>query len=116
MVARPHTLSSATRSLVNQAHKQTAEGEYEAAAASIERAMRIDPDNPSLWIELGKVREAEGNYAQAEAMARKALAIAGNDFSAHSNAWKLIAASLRARGRITEAREAEARASEPETR
>lgn len=110
---RPHTLSSATQSLVNQARSQTAAGNYAAAASSIERAMRIDPDNPLLWIELGKVRQAERNYAQAEAMARKALVSAGDDTRAQSAAWKLIAESLRARGRNAEARDADQRAARP---
>jgi Flp pilus assembly protein TadD len=61
------------------------------------------------------VREAEGNHAQAEAMARKALVVAGNDARAQSAAWKLIAQSLRSRGRTAEAREADARASRPTT-
>jgi Tfp pilus assembly protein PilF len=106
----PHTLSSATQSLVKQAQAQTAKGDYANASASIERALRIEPENPLLWIELGKVREAEGNHAQADAMARKALAVAGGDTRAQSAAWRLIAQSLRSRGRIVEAREAEQKA------
>ena len=110
-----HTLGPAARALVGQAHSQTAAGEFATAAATIERALRIEPENPLLWIELGKVREAEGNHAQAEAMARKALVVAGNDARAQSAAWKLIAQSLRSRGRNAEAREADARASRPTT-
>jgi len=110
-----HTLSSATKALVSQARSQTAAGEFATAAATIERALRIEPANPLLWIELGKVREAEGNHVQAEAMARKGLAMAGNDTRAQSAAWKVIAQSLRARGRTGEAREAEARAARPAT-
>src|SRR3712207_4428651 len=64
---REHSLSSATQSLVKQARTQTASGNYASAAGSIERALRIEPDNPLLWIELGKVRQAERNYVQAEA-------------------------------------------------
>ena len=111
-----HTLSPATRALVNQAQKQSAAGEYATAAATMERALRIEPENPLLWIELGKVRQAEHNYAQADAMARKALVVAGGDTRAQSAAWKLIAESLRARGRTAEAREAQERASRPTTR
>jgi tetratricopeptide (TPR) repeat protein len=113
--ARPHTLSSATQALVNQSRSQTAAGNYAAAASSIERALRIDPDNPLLWIELGKVRQAEGNYVQADAMARKALVSAGGDPKAQFAAWKLIAQSLRSRGRNGEAREAEQRAAQAST-
>jgi tetratricopeptide (TPR) repeat protein len=112
---REHTLSSATQALVKQARTQTASGNHAGAAASIERALRIEPDNPLLWIELGKVRQAERNYAQAEAMARKALVLAEGDAKAQSAAWRLIAESQRARGRAQEAREAEERAARPST-
>jgi tetratricopeptide (TPR) repeat protein len=83
---------------------------FPVAAASIERALRIEPDNPLLWIELGKVRQAEGNYSQAENMGRKAASMAGNAPRAQAAAWSLIAESLRARGKNSEAREAQMRA------
>lgn len=113
--SKPPTLSSATQALVNQARSQSAAGNHAAAASAVERALRIDPDNPLLWIELGKVRQAEGNYSQADAMARKALVSAGDDTQAQSAAWRLIAQSLRSRGRNNEAREAEQRASQATT-
>lgn len=83
---------------------------YAVAAASIERALRIEPDNALLWIELGKVRQAEGNYVQAENMGRKAASMSVNAPRANSAAWMLIAESLRARGKNVEAQAAEARA------
>ncbi|HKU14497.1 MAG TPA: tetratricopeptide repeat protein [Steroidobacteraceae bacterium] len=83
---------------------------YPIAASSIERALRIEPDNPLLWIELGKVRLAEGNYVQAENMARKAVSMSVNAPRAQSSAWRLIAESYRARGKNMEAQEAQARA------
>lgn len=107
---RANVLSPASRALVAQAQAQTAKGNFPVAAASVERALRIEPDNPLLWIELGKVRAAEGNAAQAESMARKALALASDDPAAQSAAWKLVAESLKARGRNQEARDAELRA------
>ena len=63
-----------------------------------------------LWIKLGEVRQAEGSYVQAENMGRKAVAMAVNAPRAQAAAWRLIADSLRARGKNTEAREAELRA------
>jgi predicted Zn-dependent protease len=80
------------------------------AAATIERALRIEPDNPLLWIELAKIRHNEGNEAQAENLARKALTMAAGDNRTQAAAWRVIADSYRARGRNPEAREAEAKA------
>ena len=69
-----------------------------------------------LWIELGQVRQAEGNFVQAENLARKGLSLATGDPRTQSSAWRLIAEALRARGRAPEASEAEARANELATR
>jgi hypothetical protein len=109
-VVREPTLGAASRALVSQAQSQVASKNYAVAASSIERALRIEPDNPLLWIELGKVRQAEGNYTQAENMGRKAASMAVNAPRTQSSAWTLVAESLRARGKNAEAREAQERA------
>lgn len=109
-VVREPVLSPASRALVGQAQTQLASKNFAVAASSIERALRIEPDNSLLWIELGKVRQAEGNYVQAENMGRKALSMAANAPRAQSSAWSLIAESYRARGKNTEARDAQMRA------
>lgn len=100
---RVHTLSPASASLVGRARTQSAAGDFIGASASIERALRIEPDNPLLWIEMSKLRELESNPAQAESFARKALDAAAGDSATQAAAWRLIADSLNARGRIQEA-------------
>jgi Flp pilus assembly protein TadD len=106
-------LGNASQALVTQAHQQAGGGDYAGAAATVERALRIEPDNPLLWTELGRIRLGENDPGQAEAMGRKALALATGDPAAQSSAWHLIADSLRARGRNGEAADAERRASGP---
>ncbi len=108
---RQFHLGPAASALVTQAHTQAGGGDYGQAAATLERALRIEPDNPLLWIELGRVRLGDGNFAQADAMGRKAVALATGDPAAQAAAWRLIAESLRARSRNPEAAEAEQRAS-----
>lgn len=103
-------LSPATGALVAQAHKQANTGAYEPAAATIERALRIEPENPLLWIELGQVRLGEGNASQANSMGHKALALATGDAQAQASSWRLIADSLRALQRNPEAAEADKKA------
>ena len=108
--ARQFHLGPAASALVTQAHTQAGGGDYGQAAATLERALRIEPDNPLLWIELGRVQLSENNAAQADAMGHKALALATTDPGAQSAAWRLIADSLRLRGRNPEAAEADGRA------
>jgi len=108
--ARQFRLSPASTALVAQAHKAASSGDFGLAAATVERAMRIDPDNPLLWIELGRVRLSAGDFGQADSMGRKALSLATGDPRAQSSAWHLIADALRALGRNQEAAEADQRA------
>jgi tetratricopeptide (TPR) repeat protein len=107
---RTFRLSRASRALVSQARHQSAAGDNPQAAATLERALRIEPDNPLVWIELGRVRLAEKDAAQADALGRKALALATGDARAQGASWQLIADSLRLRGRNAEAADAEHRA------
>src|ERR1700730_3421778 len=107
---RQFHLGPAASALVTQAHTLAGGGDYGQAAATLERALRIEPDNPLLWIELGRVRLVENNAAQADAMGRKALALATGDAGAQAAAWRLIADSLRSLGRNPEAAEGGERA------
>jgi Tfp pilus assembly protein PilF len=107
---RQFHLGSATSALVTYAHQQAASGDTAQAAATLERAVRIEPDNPLVWIELGRARLAENNPTQANAMGRKALALATGDPAAQSSAWHLIADALRARGDNAGAADADSRA------
>jgi tetratricopeptide (TPR) repeat protein len=104
---RQFHLGPAASALVMQAHRQSDSGDYAQAAATLERALRIEPDNPLLWTELGRVCLGENNPAQADAMGRKALSLATGDPSAQAGAWRLIADSLRARGRNADAYDAD---------
>jgi tetratricopeptide (TPR) repeat protein len=104
---RQFHLGAASTALVAQAHTQASGGDYGQAAATLERALRIEPDNPLLWIELGRVRLGENNPAQADALGRKALSLATGDAAAQASAWHLIADAFRARGRNAEAADAE---------
>ncbi len=80
------------------------------AAATLERALRIEPNNPLLWLAYGELRMDEGNFAQAENMGRKAVSSAIGDPRTQANAWRLIAESLKARDKNNEAQQAYGRA------
>ncbi len=100
-------LSPATRSLVTQAQTQAAHGDLPAASSTLDRALRIEPNNPLLWIELGRLRLAENDAHQAEVCGRKAVALASGDRGTQAQAGRLLVDALRAEGRNQEAREVE---------
>jgi hypothetical protein len=106
---REFRLSPATQSLVAQAHTLQGRGDLLGASSTLDRAMRIEPSNPLLWIELGRIRLVEGDAHQAEVCGRKALALAGSDQRARSGAGHLLTDALRTQGRNQEAREVESR-------
>jgi len=105
--ARENHLSAATRSLVTQARTQVAHGDLPAASSTLDRALRIEPNNPLLWIELGRLRLSESDAHQAEGCGRKALALASGDRITQAQAGRLLADALRGQGRNQEARQVE---------
>jgi Flp pilus assembly protein TadD len=79
--------------LLEQSRAQRAAGNNTQAAASIERALRIDPNNATLWVELGEIHLAAGNRSQAASMARKALTLTSGDAGLESRAERLLRAA-----------------------
>ncbi len=107
---RQYRLGAAASALVEQARKDAASGDPQLAQATLERALRIEPANPLLWIMLGEAHESAGQYALAGSMGHKALQLAAGDPRAQASAWRLVGDSLRARGRNPEANDAYSRA------
>jgi tetratricopeptide (TPR) repeat protein len=85
--------SSASDALVAQSRAQRAAGSVPAAKASLERALRLDPNNAEIWIELGELELSVGNRAQAATMARKALTLTGRDVRLAARAERLLRAT-----------------------
>lgn len=104
---RENRLSPATSSLVTQARTLMSHGDFDGASSTLDRALRIEPNNPLLWIELGRLRLAETDAHQAEGCGRKALALASGDQGTQRQAGRLLADALRAQRRNQEAHEVE---------
>lgn len=104
---RENRLSLATQSLVTQARSLVSHGDLDGASSTLDRALRIEPNNPLLWIERGRLRLAENDAHQAEGCGRKALALASGDRGTQAQAGRLLADALRAQQRNQDAREVE---------
>lgn len=83
-------VSAAGATLLSESRAHQAAGRYELAAASLERALRIEPRQPLLWLELGELRLREGDYVQAESLGRRALSLSVGDSTIRERAEKLI--------------------------
>lgn len=92
--ARPRSdATAASVALLEQSRTQRAAGSVPAARATLERALRLDPNNPEVWIEIGELELQTGNVAQAAAMARKALTLTGRDVRLAARAERLLRAA-----------------------
>jgi hypothetical protein len=80
----------AGEALVEQARREVMMGNDAGAGATLERALRIDGNNPWIWIELGHLRLSGGQPAAADSMARKALSLATRDPVARAAAEDLL--------------------------
>ncbi|MGA7802907.1 MAG: tetratricopeptide repeat protein, partial [Gammaproteobacteria bacterium] len=107
--APPGAGSSAVLALVDQADRSARAGRLDSAADSLERALRIEPRNARLWHRLAALRLAEGNGAQAQALAAKSNSLAGDDLALQAANWNLIAEVRRRAGDADGARQAQAR-------
>jgi tetratricopeptide (TPR) repeat protein len=85
--------TAASSALLDQSRAQRAAGSLPAARATLERALRLDPNNPEVWIELGELELQTGNLTQATAMARKALTLTGRDARLEARAERLLRAA-----------------------
>jgi tetratricopeptide (TPR) repeat protein len=85
--------SGASSALVEQSRAQRAAGSLPAARASLERALRLDPNNAVVWLELGELELQTGNAQQAATLARKAMTLAGRDARLSARAERLLRAA-----------------------
>ena len=86
----PPSYHPAGEALVEQARRESELGNVAVAGATLERALRIDGDNPWIWIELGHLRLEAGQRVAAESLARKALSLATRDPIARDAAATLL--------------------------
>lgn len=108
--------NNAVVALVRNARDEASAGRLNAAAAQIERALRIEPRNPSLWHELARLRLHEGQFDQAAQFATKSNSLATDNAPLRASNWRLIGQARTQSGDQAGAELAFARAAEIENR
>ncbi len=63
----------AVEMLVTQADSSREQSDLDTAAGLLQRALRLEPDNPRLWQRLAEIRLQQGRYLEAEEMAMRSL-------------------------------------------
>jgi tetratricopeptide (TPR) repeat protein len=84
------TNSPTVMALLDQASKQEQSGSPERAAATLERALRIEPRNARLWHRLAVLRFQQGQFTLAESLAAKSSMLAQGDWSLKQKNAELI--------------------------
>ncbi len=79
--------------LLTTAQQQQGGGDLNGASSSLERAQRIAPREPQVLYKLAQVRLAQGDAAQAEQLARRALTYANGRPDLQASLWNTIAQS-----------------------
>lgn len=102
--------SPAIGSLVLAANENSQAGNVESAVASIERAIRIEPRNPSLFYKLALLKLKQSKPRLAEDLARKSVLLAAGDNQLKKHSWLLIAHAKELQKDFKGAKEARAKA------
>ena len=109
--AAPRAVANpAVVSLLNTASAQSRAGDHGRAAATLERAIAIEPDNAWLWYRLADTRLAQGRLDQAASLAAKSSSLAATDRGLQADNWRLIAEVRRRQGNSGAAAAAESQA------
>lgn len=102
--------NQAVVALLDSAATHVNSGDLDKAAASLERALRIEPRNAGIWHDLAQVRLHQGQYQQAESLASKSNSLAGSDRSLQARNWRVIGSARRSAGDSAGADAADAQA------
>ncbi|WP_349572772.1 tetratricopeptide repeat protein [Azotobacter salinestris] len=109
-LAADEQLDGPILALLTTAQREQGSGNLESAASSLERAQRIAPREPQVLYRLAEVRLAQGDAAQAEQLARRALTYAGGRPALQASLWNLIAQARERQGDAAGAAQARERA------
>lgn len=88
----------AVAALTQDADRHRRAGDLDAAAASLERGLRIAPRDPRLWQRLAQVRLEQGDARQAEELARRSLGLSGANTALRIRNWEIVAQARRLQG------------------
>ena len=93
----PSQSNSASTTLIETASRQYENGQLDQAAATLERALHIQPNNPATLHYLGVLRLQQGQYQQAETLAARSNMRVGRNVELRNRNFQLIQAAQQAK-------------------
>ena len=97
----PSQSNSASTTLIETASRQYENGQLDQAAATLERALHIQPNNPATLHYLGVLRLQQGQYQQAETLAARSNMRVGRNVELRNRNFQLIQAAQQAKASST---------------
>ncbi len=92
-------------SLLAQAKQAIAAGKFDQAEMYMERALRVNPQDATLWHVMGQVKSSQNNYAQSLQFCLKSNSLAGRNSNLIRQNWRLIEKSYTEMGQTNKAQE-----------
>ncbi|MBR9828378.1 MAG: tetratricopeptide repeat protein [Oceanospirillales bacterium] len=102
--------SPAVIALLETARKDSSGGDLRTAQNRLERALRIAPRDPEVYIQLADVQRRQGQFLQAEQVALKGVSVAAGQNNALRRLWQLVADIRQEAGNAAGAKDARQKA------
>ena len=93
-------VSSVVRNLTRKSQDQSRELNYDGAANSLERALRIEPRNPELWNQLADIRYLQKLWKKAIQLAAKSNTLTGDNKTLRRENWYLMSNAYKSLGDV----------------
>ena len=90
--------NQAVLSLLDIAQNLQLAGNFDQAAAALERALRLEPRNAMLWHRLAQIRLSQGKWRDAIDLASKSNSLAGGKREIQASNWLVIAQAKERQG------------------
>lgn len=108
----------AVLALLKKARQSSKKGSLSTAESHLERALRIEPQNPTLWLYMAKLRLYAAKSKEAINLAKKAMALSSRGGSAsqasrdslQADCWRVIAHAHQKMGNMEKAQIAQDKA------
>ncbi len=92
-----------TLALLQQSQRAVGEGNLDEAIAYVERAIRMNPKDPELWLRLAELQLSADHPSSAVQVAQKAIALSGSGTEVQRKAWLVVADARERQGDAEEA-------------
>lgn len=96
----PSEVSPVVSKLMASAQQQRRAGQWDSASSSLERALRIEPRNASLWSSLAEVKYDQRDWQGAIQLAARSNTLSGNQEQLRRRNWYLMANAYEALGNV----------------